>query len=81
MSASLATLRTAILSSATLREHGSITEYLPVYAELTYRFHAGLTARIACHGDGNYQMTFDGFLYARPATADQVVRHLASIGD
>ena len=76
---SLATLRTAILANSTLTVHGTITEYLPAYAELTYQFHEGLTARIACHGNGKYQITFDGFLYSMPATAEQVVRTLTRI--
>lgn len=72
-------LLSAIESSDTLMREGSVTEFLPRYAELTYRFNAGLTARIAGHGNGMYQMTLDGFYHIEPGTADQVIAYLENI--
>ena len=72
-------LLSAIKANDTLTSVGSVSEYLPAYAELTYTFKEGLTARIADHGNGSYQMTLGGFYHVEPATADRVVAYLASI--
>ena len=74
-------LATALKNNDTLSKAGTISEYLPAYGELTYQFHAALTARIACHGNGKYQMTLDGFYHLEPGTIDQIVTYLASVED
>lgn len=72
-------LLSAIKANDTLSTVGTVTEYLPDYAELTYTFNEGLTARIAEHGNGKFQMTLDGFYHLEPANADRVVAYLASL--
>lgn len=72
-------LLSAIKASEGLTAAGTVTEYLPNYAELTFTFKEGLTARIADHGNGKFQMTLDGFYHLEPASADRVVAYLASI--
>ena len=81
MSATLKDLATALRGNDTLRAHGTISEYLPAYGELTYQFNAGLSARIASHGNSNYQMTLGGFYHMEPGTIDQIVNYLTSIDD
>lgn len=72
-------LLSTIKANETLSTVGTVTEYLPNYAELTFTFNEGLTARIADHGNGMYQMTLDGFYHMEPGTADQVVAYLESV--
>lgn len=72
-------LLSAIKANESLSAVGTVTEYLPHYAELTYVFHEGLSARIADHGNGMYQMTLDGFYHIEPGTADQVIAYLKNI--
>lgn len=73
------TLRDAINSNDTLKSVGTVTEYLPHYAEMTYTFTEGLSARIADHGNGMFQMTLDGWLDMQPGTVAQVITKLESI--
>lgn len=75
----LSTIRDAINASSTLTTAGTITEYLPAYGELSFAFMEGLTARIADHGSGIYQVTLDGFYHFAPGSADQVVNLLEGI--
>ena len=72
-------LLSAIRANDTLSAVGTVSEFLPNYAELTYTFNEGLSARIADHGNGKYQMTLDSFYHMEPGTVDQVVSYLASI--
>ena len=72
-------LLSAIKANETLSSAGNVTEFLPNYAELTYTFNEGLTARIADHGNGRFQMTFNGFYHLEPTSVDRVVAYLASI--
>lgn len=73
------TMLNAIKSNVTLMSEGSITEYLPVYAELTYVFNAGLTVRIADHGNGKFQATLNGIISLEPATPDALVAYLVNL--
>lgn len=73
------TLLSAIKSSVTLMSEGSVSEYLPQYAELTYRFHAGLTVRVAHHGGDKFQATLDKCYYLEPCTALELVEYLESL--
>ena len=76
---SIALMRDALMSRPALSDAGTITEYLPAYEELTYRFHEGLNARIASHGNGLYQMTLAGFWHLEPGTVGQVIEYLANV--
>lgn len=73
------TMLNAIKSNDTLMSEGSITEYLPVYAELTYVFNAGLSVRIADHGNGKFQATLNGIISLEPATPEAIVDYLANL--
>lgn len=79
MAHTMQSMRDAIKSDDTLMSEGSITEYLPAYAELTYRFNDGLTVRIADHGNGKFQATLDGFFALEPVSADALVEYLANL--
>lgn len=72
-------LLSALKASDTLSGVGTVTEYLPVYSEMTYTFNAGLSARIADHGNGKYQMTLGGVYNMEPGTPDQIVAYLESL--
>lgn len=69
----------AIKANDTLMSEGSITEYLPAYAELTYVFDAGLSVRIADHGNGKFQATLNGIITLEPATPDALVTYLINL--
>lgn len=69
----------AIKSNDTLMSEGSISEYLPVYAEVTYVFDAGLSVRIADHGNGRFQATLNGVITLEPASPDALVAYLANL--
>ena len=73
------TMLNTIKSNDTLMAEGSITEYLPVYAEMTYVFNAGLTVRIADHGDGKFQATLNGVIALEPASPDALVAYLVNL--
>lgn len=73
------TMLNAIKSNDTLMSEGSITEYLPVYAEMTYVFNAGLSVRIADHGNGKFQATLNGIITLEPATPDALVAYLVNL--
>lgn len=69
----------AINANDTLMSEGSITEYLPAYAEMTYVFDAGLSVRIADHGNGKFQATLDGIITLEPATPDALITYLVNL--
>ena len=73
------TMLDAIKSNATLMSEGSISEYLPQYAEMTYVFNAGLSVRIADHGNGKFQATLDGVITLEPAAPDTLTTYLANL--
>ena len=73
------TMLNAIKACDTLMSEGSISEYIPAYAELTYVFNAGLTVRIADHGNGLYQATLNGFIALEPATPDALIAYLVNL--
>ena len=73
------TMLNAIKANDTLMSEGSISEYLPGYAEMTYVFNAGLTVRIADHGSGMYQATLNGFITLDPASPDALVAYLVNL--
>lgn len=73
------TMLNAIKASDTLMSEGSISEYLPHYAEMTYSFDAGLAVRIADHGNGLFQATFSGFYSLEPATPEALVQYLTNL--
>ena len=73
------TMLNAINTNDTLMSEGSISEYLPAYAELTYVFNAGLSVRIADHGNGKFQATLNGFITLEPATPVALVTYLINL--
>lgn len=73
------TLLSVIKSSDILMREGTITEYLPQYAELTYRFYAGLTVRVSHHGGDEFQATLNECYYLESCTASELIEYLVSL--
>lgn len=73
------TMLNAIKSNDTLMSEGSISEYLPTYAEMTYVFNAGLSVRIAEDEDGKFQATLNGVITLEPASPDALVAYLVNL--
>lgn len=69
----------AINASETLSAEGTVSEYLPQYAELTYQFSAGLTVRVAHHGGDKFQATLNGCYYLEQCTAPELLEYLESL--
>lgn len=76
---SLATLKRSLSNHETLSNLGTITEFLPQYGELTYRFNEGLSARISEHGNGKFQVSLGGFYHLEPTTIDRLIDYLSNI--
>lgn len=73
------TLLSAIKSSDILMREGTVSEYLPQYAEMTYRFNAGLTVRVSHHGDDKFQATLNGFYHLEPCTVSELIEYLETL--